>query len=216
MIPILFENDDIIAVDKPEGLATTPAAGKEDLLSDLNSSRSQKLFTVHRLDKDASGVILFAKNPAAHRFLNSQFARREIRKIYLALVQGIIEANKGVIDKPIRQFGSGRMGVDSERGKASRTEFEVLERFKAFTMVRAFPHSGRRHQIRVHFYSIGYPIAGDLRYGLKDPQKAFPRLMLHASEIGLRLPTGEDLTVSSPLPLSFTAVCENLRSQDSL
>jgi RluA family pseudouridine synthase len=172
-ISILFENDDIIAVNKPEGLASIPERAKEKkcVLSLLSSVVSGKLYVVHRLDKEVSGIIVFAKNAAAHRNLNEQFSSRAIKKIYVALTHGIIKKNIGVIKKPLRQFGSGRVGVDTQRGKLSATEFEVIKRLGAYTLINVCPVSGRRHQIRAHLYSIGHPIAGDLRYGEKKVQK---------------------------------------------
>jgi RluA family pseudouridine synthase len=210
MLSILFENDDILAIDKPEGLASIPegAAGRECLLSTLNSTFPDRCYAVHRLDKEVSGVILFARSPAAHQYLNAQFSSRAIGKSYLALTHGVIVHAGGVIDKPIRQFGSGRMAVDLERGKPCATEFQVAQRFESHTLVRAHPFTGRRHQIRVHFYSIGHPIAGDMRYGDRAAQRSYPRLMLHAEEITFRLLSGEEMTVSAPIPDSFRAVLQ--------
>jgi RluA family pseudouridine synthase len=210
MIPILFESDDILAVNKPEGFASIPEGdkGKDCLLSLLSSASSGRLYVVHRLDKEASGVILFAKNAAAHKYLNEQFSNRSVRKTYVALTHGVIEETSGIIDKPIRQFGSGRMGVDLQRGKPCTTKFRVMERFGAYTLVEAYPLTGRRHQIRVHFYSIGHPIVGDLRYGDKAVQRTFPRLMLHAQKIMLQFPSGEGVTIEAPIPESFWSVIE--------
>jgi len=210
MIEILFENNDIIAVNKPEGITSNLTREVEGLPSLLATAFSGKLYLVHRLDKEASGIILLAKNPAAHRYLNDQFSQRTIQKTYLALVHGVIQDKSGVIDKPIRQFGSGRMGIDPKGGKLSITEFEVEERLKDFTLVKAHPITGRRHQIRVHFYSIGHPVVGDLRYGDRAVQKAFPRLMLHGQEISFQLPTGESMTIRAPIPESFKVVVDSL------
>ena len=118
-IPVLFENDDIIAVDKPEKLASIPERNRENvsLLKILSETLERKLYTVHRLDKQVSGVILFAKTPEAHRQLNQMFEHRQVHKTYMALVHGEITGQRGVIDKPLRCFGSGRMGEDIERGK---------------------------------------------------------------------------------------------------
>jgi tRNA pseudouridine32 synthase/23S rRNA pseudouridine746 synthase len=212
MIPTLFENDDILAVDKPEGLASIPESekGKDCLLSLLSSAFPAKLYVVHRLDKEVSGVILFAKNPAAHKYLNDQFSKQGIRKTYLALTHGVIPETGSVIDKPLHQFGSGRMGVDPLRGRPSATEFHVRERFGAYTLVEVQPLTGRRHQIRVHFYSIGHPIVGDLRYGDRVVQRTFPRMMLHAQEIALRLPSGEEVTIEASVPESFKLVIDKV------
>ncbi len=212
MIPILFENVDILAVNKSEGLASIPESEKDKdcLLSLLSTKLQERLYVVHRLDKDASGIILFARNAAAHKCLNDQFSHRSIKKTYIALTHGVIEENSGIIDQPLRQFGSGRMGVDPQRGKPSTTEFWVKERFEAYTFVEVHPLTGRRHQIRVHFYSIGHPIVGDLRYGDQAVQRAFPRLMLHAHKITCRLPSGEEVTIEAPIPESFKAIIERV------
>ena len=208
MIPILFENDDIIAVNKPEGTASIPerAKEKESVLSLLSPAFPQKLYVVHRLDKEASGVLIFARNAAAHKYLNAQFSGRTIRKIYVALTHGVIKDDSGVIDKPLRQFGSGRTGVDIRRGKSSATEFGVTKRFDAHTLIDVHTLTGRRHQIRAHLYSIGHPIVGDLHYGDKALQRTFTRLMLHAQKITLQLPSGDQVTIEAPIPESFRAV----------
>lgn len=211
MIRILFENADLLAVDKPEGLISSPW-GKEGTLGPLLAEAGLSgLFVVHRLDKDTSGVLLLARNAESHKFLNGQFSARNVRKTYLAFVHGKLREKKGSIDKPIREFGSGRMGVDPSRGKPSLTEYEVEECFPGFTLLRVHPATGRRHQIRVHLYSLGHPVAGDLLYGDKEGQKTFPRLMLHALEITFRTPSGEDLTVAAPPPGSFLSVLDGFR-----
>jgi len=213
MISILFENDDVVAVNKPEGVASIPerGRGKDDVLSLVSSAVAVKLYVVHRLDKEASGVILFAKNAQVHRELNMQFRDRSIRKTYLALAHGLIRSESDVIEKPLRQFGSGRMGVDPGGGKPCVTEFEVAERFRSHTLVQVVPVTGRRHQIRVHLYSTGHPIVGDLRYGDRAVQKRFPRLMLHARELTFHLPSGMEATIEAPIPQSFLSVLQSIR-----
>lgn len=208
MIPVLFENDDLLAVDKPEGLASIPerAKAKDSLVSLLSSRFQDKLYVVHRIDREASGVILFAKNAATHRWLNEQFSVRAVRKTYLILVHGKMQESEGMIDKPLKQFGSGRMGIDTRRGKPSETGFHVVGRFHSHSLVEAHPVTGRRHQIRVHFHSIGHPVVGDLKYGDKKMQKQYPRLMLHARRIELRLESGEELRIEAPAPESFESV----------
>jgi len=210
-VRVLFENADFLAADKPEGVVSVAEAGKGGLPELLKDVFPGKLYPVHRLDREASGVIVYAKNADAHRHLNGQFDRREVRKTYLAVALGAIEANRGSINAPIREFGSGRMGVDAKRGKPSSTEFKVVERLDGAILVRVHPATGRRHQIRVHLYHIGHPIAGDLRYGDRERQVHIPRLMLHALEIEFGLPSGERLTVEAPVPPSFEAVLQSLR-----
>jgi len=212
-IRVLFENADYLAVDKPEGVLSVAAAGKGGLPELLKDVFPGRLFPVHRLDRGASGVIAFAKNADAHRHLNGEFDRRAVRKTYVALVHGFLKANRGLIKAPIREFGSGRMGVDAKRGKPSETEFKVTARLEEFTLVRVHPATGRRHQIRVHLYHIGHPIVGDLKYGDRAAQERFPRLMLHALEVEFALPSGDRVTVAAPVPASFDAVLEGLRKQ---
>ena len=204
-IPVLFENDDLIAVDKPEKLASIPERNREkiSLLKVLTETLKRKLYVVHRLDKQVSGVIVFAKTPQAHRHLNTLFEHRQVRKAYIALVHGVIAEAGGVIDAPLRRFGSGRMGADAERGKPCRTEFSVEERLPGCTLVRVRPLTGRKHQIRAHFFGIGHPIVGDPLYGDKAIQKIFPRLMLHALSLCFNLPTGEYACLESAIPSAF-------------
>ncbi len=212
-IRVLFENDDYLAVDKPEGVVSVAEAGKGGLPELLKDLFPGKLYPVHRLDRGASGVIVFAKNAVAHRHLNGEFDRREVRKIYQALVDGAVAANHGRINAPLREFGSGRMGVDPKRGKPSSTEWKLAERLEGATLVRAQPATGRRHQIRVHLYHIGHPILGDLRYGNRARQERIPRLMLHALEVEFALPSGERVTVEAPVPRSFEEVLGGLRKR---
>ena len=204
-IPILFENDDLLAVEKPIGVATVFERKKEAdcLIEMLRESTGLPLMVVHRLDKDVSGVVVFAKNPQAHRTLNMQFDRREVHKTYEAVLHGELAEHKGVVQKPIRQFGSGRMGVDEIKGKESVTRFAVRTKNERFTYALLMPDTGRRHQLRVHAYSLGHPIVGDPLYGDRAVQKEFPRLMLHAARIEFSW-RGESLTVQSVVPESFT------------
>ena len=208
---VLFENADYLAVDKPEGVVSVAEAGKGGLPELLQDVFPGKLFPVHRLDRGASGVIVFAKNADAHRHLNGEFDRRAVRKTYVALVHGFLKASHGLIRAPIREFGSGRMGVDPKRGKPSETEFKVAARLKEFTLLRVHPATGRRHQIRVHLYHIGHPIVGDLKYGDRTLQGRYPRLMLHALEIEFALPSGDRVTIAAPVPASFETVLEGLK-----
>lgn len=212
MFPLLYESTDYLAVNKPEGIASIPERlpGTESVLQVLQHERGEKLFVVHRLDKEVSGVLVFARNAGAHRHLNDRFSDRQVRKVYLAVVHGALPPTGGSIRKPLREFGSGRMGVD-ERGKPSETDFDVVESWPATTLVKAFPRTGRRHQLRVHFYSIGHPVVGDLRYGDRTIQCQFQRLMLHALQLSFILPTLERVTIKVDPPASFLESCESLR-----
>ncbi len=215
-IEILFENENIIAVNKPEGLAsiTENDTTIESLHSLLEKKYNQKLFIVHRLDKEVSGAILFAKNPETHKYLNDRFAERKVKKYYTAIVHGTIKENDGVIKKPIREFGSGRMGVDDRKGKPSETKFHVVQRFRDYTLLELNPSTGRRHQLRVHLYSIGFPIVGDLRYGDKTIQEKYLRIMLHAKSLEFQLPDEKNILIEAPLPETFIEVLKQISSNN--
>jgi tRNA pseudouridine32 synthase / 23S rRNA pseudouridine746 synthase len=213
-IQILFEDDGVIVLNKPEGLPTIPDQLRKDhcLLAVLSKEVDYKPFVVHRLDKPVSGVIVFAKNRDVHRHLSIAFEKRLVHKTYTALVHGSPPAERATIDLPLRRFGSGRTGVDMKAGKPSRSEYEVKQRIGDFALVEVSPFTGRRHQIRVHLYAEGLPIVGDLRYGEREIQVAFPRLMLHASRLELQLPGSQPLNVSAPLPRSFMRVLNRVRA----
>jgi RluA family pseudouridine synthase len=206
-IPVLYQDEDVVAVSKPEGLASIPERSRERscLLELVTEQLAQRLYVVHRLDKDASGVMLFARNPRAHKFLNDQFAAHSIRKSYLALVHGIVAQDSGTITAPLRQFGSGRTGVDQLRGKSCLTDFSVSDRLGQHTLLSVEPWTGRRHQVRVHLYSLGHPIVGDRLYGDRTTQSQFSRLMLHAFRLGGKLPSGQEMEIEAPPPESFAA-----------
>jgi 23S rRNA-/tRNA-specific pseudouridylate synthase len=128
----------------------------------------------------------------------------------MALVHGIVDSNNGRINKPIREFGSGRMGIDDKNGKQSITEFSVIKKFGKYSLLDVSIITGRRHQIRVHLYSIGHPVVGDLRYGDKKIQEQYPRLMLHASRIELNLPGNTHKIIESQIPETFKRFIEIL------
>lgn len=227
---ILHEDDDILAVAKPSGQLVIPgrpvrqtgttasadspgpapsdeagsgdAAREETLLDQVTKHLGGKAWVVHRLDRGASGLVLFAKNAEVHRRLSKQFEGREVKKTYLAVVKGDVPA-AGVIDQPLRQFGSGRMGVDP-RGKPSLTRYRVKDNFAGVTLLEVEPETGRQHQIRVHLYWLGHPILGETRYGKDFPVGGAPRLMLHAWRLRLLAEKGE-LLLEAPPPEDFSA-----------
>ncbi len=212
MIQVLFENDDIVAVNKPEGLAAVPERRPEtaSLLEILCAERNERLYIVHWLDKENRGVIVFARNAEAHRQLNQQFEARAVRKLYLPLTDGVVPDDRGVIDKPLRQFGSGRVAVDTQRGRPCITSFLVVQRFSELTLVEVYPHTGRQYQIRVQLYSTGHLIASDLLYGCPRTRQTSPRLMLPAFKLTLQLPSGGPITVEAAVPKSFSTVLGRL------
>jgi RluA family pseudouridine synthase len=209
--PLLHEDADLIAVAKPEGIAAVP---ERDLAVDslwrrLEVTRGERLWAVHRLDKEVSGLILFARHAAAHRALSLAFERRDTTKTYVALLQGVVAGTAGTVDAPIAQFGSGRMGVRAD-GKPSRSDWRLLQRFPRHSLVELQPRTGRRHQLRVHCYHLGHPIAGDSRYGDPAQQRGTARLMLHAWRLRLPHPSGGELALEADWPASFREVLNAL------
>lgn len=211
-IEFIYEDENLIALNKPEGLASIhDKNGKEkDLQTFLSEYFHQKIYVLHRLDKEVSGIILYAKNIETHKFINKQFENRLVKKTYLALVHGVIKKNSGVIDSPIREFGSGRMGIDV-KGKTSKTFYVVLEKYSKYTLVELNPTTGRKHQLRVHLYSIGFPIVGDMKYGNKEIQKSYPRLMLHAKSIALNINPTKKIYLEAESSKSFSSFINNLK-----
>ncbi|MBE9513154.1 MAG: RluA family pseudouridine synthase [Chloroflexi bacterium] len=208
---IIYEDSDLLVIDKPAGLAVHPAPGHPShtlvnaLLShlpDLPESDSLRPGVVHRLDKDASGVMVVAKNSPAQLDLISQFKTHSVVKAYVVLVKGRLTADDGVIEAPIGRDPRNRkrMAVVAEgKGREARTHYHVVKHLENYTLLEVRPETGRTHQIRVHLSAIGYPVAGDKVYGVKSAQ--LPRLFLHACRLGFKLPsTGEYREFTSNLP----------------
>jgi 23S rRNA pseudouridine1911/1915/1917 synthase len=171
---------------------------------------------VHRIDKETTGLLVVAKNDAAHRALSDQFASRTLHKEYVALVAGVPKSDAGTIDRAIARHPVHRHRMTTgEGGRPARTDWTVLEKFgDRAAFVRCRIHTGRTHQIRVHLKSIGHPLLGDTTYGWKQDSAlpAPPRIMLHAEHLVLSHPaTGKVLDLRAPLPADFTALLAALR-----
>lgn len=230
---ILFEDDDCIAINKPAGVLSIPDRFDRTIpnILDLLQKRYEKIWIVHRIDKQTSGVMLVAKNAEAHQALNRQFEMHAIRKMYLALVNGVVSPPYGTIDLPIAEHPSnpGTVYIDS-KGKPSVTRYKVLETFRSYSLVEAAPESGRLHQIRIHFKAMGHPLAIDEIYGsqreiflssLKKHYKTktgetekplMARLTLHAQSITFTHPRlNTTQTVNAPLPKDFSGLLNQLR-----
>jgi 23S rRNA pseudouridine1911/1915/1917 synthase len=228
-LEILFEDEHLIALNKPAGMVVHPGVGTgEDtlvhaLLAHCAGSLSgiggvARPGIVHRLDRQTSGVILVAKTDAAHRVLAAQFAGRSLRKEYVALVSGVPKSASGVIDRPISRHPVHRHRMTAgQGGRTARTDWERLEAFgKSAAFVRCRIHTGRTHQIRAHFKSIGHPLLGDTIYGWKPsphlPKP--PRVMLHAERIAFTHPlTAAVLDLCAPLPADFKKMLKLLRRE---
>ncbi|MFD1696958.1 RluA family pseudouridine synthase [Roseibium aestuarii] len=193
-LKVLFADDDLLVIDKPEGLLSVP--GRPEAHKDSVATRAQALYPgariVHRLDLDTSGVMVLAMNPEAHRHLGLQFERRHTKKTYIARVWGLIEAESGDIDLPMRVDWPNRprQMICFEEGRPAQTHWQVLKREDTITRVELNPKTGRSHQLRVHMLSIGHPIIGDRLYAHEEALKAAPRLNLHAEKLSVRHPVG--------------------------
>lgn len=212
---IIYEDADVLVIDKPSGLVVHPGSAiKEGTLvnglirhtADLSNINPDRPGIVHRLDKDTSGLMVIAKNNPTHLNLIKQFARRKVSKKYVALVQGVMELDEGIIDLPIGRHKKDfrRQEVSFVNSKNALTRYRVLKRFADSTLLELVPRTGRTHQLRVHLAHIGYPILGDVKYGKKA---YFPRLALHAAELGFFHPQEKKFaTFSSPLPQEMQIV----------
>jgi tRNA pseudouridine32 synthase/23S rRNA pseudouridine746 synthase len=206
----LYEDDRMVIVSKPSGQATAPGGGIEagaSLQEKVAEHIGGKAVIVHRLDRDTSGVIVFARDVETHRRLSVLFETRQVGKTYLALVEGHTDAMTGEVAEPLRAFGSGRVAVDPA-GKEAVTRYVVKERLPAADLLEVTPVTGRRHQIRVHLYAIGHPVLGDSRYGELRPVGGAGRLMLHAVELTIPDPDGPPLVVRSEPPPDFLEILE--------
>ena len=227
-LDLLYEDDHLLALNKPSGMVVHPGAGTgEDtlvhaLLAHCAGGLSgiggvERPGIVHRLDKETSGVLLVAKDDAAHRGLSEQFAGRHLRKEYLALVAGVPRLKSGVIERSISRHPVHRERMTTgEGGRPARTDWEVQETFgDRAALLRCRIHTGRTHQIRVHLKSIGHPVLGDATYGWRrDPRlPPVPRVMLHAERIAFLHPiTARPLDLRAPPPADFAALLTALRA----
>jgi 23S rRNA pseudouridine1911/1915/1917 synthase len=224
-IKVVFENEDVILLEKPAGMVVHPAAGHHHgtlinaalaLAPEIEGVGGERRpGMVHRLDKDTSGIILMAKNDPAHRWLTDQFKLRKVSKLYLALVDGHPPTPEGRVEAPIGRdpFYRQRMAIVTlEKGRQAITSYRSLERFPNYELIEAHPITGRTHQIRLHLAFIGCPIAGDTLYGHRHSSLTIPRFFLHAFRLTITLP-GEKTprTFEAPLPPDLLGVLKDLR-----
>ena len=227
---IVFEDEDLVAVNKPAGLLTIPDREGVPGLRNLLQDKYGSIFTVHRLDKDTSGLVIFAKHEASHKHLSLQFENRETKKIYNGLVMGKPLEQSGTINEPITEHPT-KKGVMTvyRKGKESITEYETLESFRFFSWLQFRILTGRTHQIRVHMKHIGHPIVCDPVYGdgkpvfisqikhnynlsrsTEEERPILSRLALHAFQLSFKGFNGEDYNLEAPLPKDLKAVLNQL------
>ena len=227
---IIFQDDNLVAVNKPSGVLTIPDREGNVSLKNYLQTAFGEIFTVHRLDRGTSGIVVFAKNEKTHKQLSQIFEGREIEKYYQGLVLGKLAEPAGTIDIPIMEHPVTKgLMVTNKKGKPSQTEYQVLETFRYFSWLQFQIHTGRTHQIRVHMKHIGHPIVCDEMYGDAKPillsslKKKFKlskndeeerpilaRLALHSFRLKFVLNTKE-LNLTAPLPKDMRACLQQLR-----
>jgi tRNA pseudouridine32 synthase/23S rRNA pseudouridine746 synthase len=189
----VFEDEAIIVADKPSGLLSVPGIGPEKAVcaNSILSERHGPVLTVHRLDMDTSGLIIFARDKAAQRALSRRFESRQVDKTYQALVEGCVDGESGIVDQAIAKFSRQRplRHLDPE-GQTAITHWTVLERQNDMTRMSLFPKTGRSHQLRLHMMSLGHPILGDVFYGNPDTHE---RLCLHAASLRFHHPVSDEV-----------------------
>lgn len=219
-LDILYEDADLMVVNKPPGMTTHPAPGSRSgtlvnallgISSELaEGSDPERPGIVHRLDKDTSGLIVVAKNRKALENLSDQFKSRQVQKIYLALVKGHVRPEIGLIDAPIgRDHAHYKKMAIVASGRPAQTAFRVQRYFDNYTLLALKPQTGRTHQIRIHLKEVGYPVVGDTTYGQKS--ELIARQLLHAYKLTFRLPsTSQQRTFTAPLPIDIMDALEKL------
>ena len=223
---VIYEDNDIIVINKPKGMVVHPANGNPDgtLVNAVMNKCKDSLSgiggeirpgIVHRLDKDTSGAIIVAKNDKAHIALSEQLKNHEVKKTYLALVRGIIKENEATINMPIARSKKDRKKMDIDKnGKNAITHFKVLKRYQGYTLLKVNIETGRTHQIRVHLSTIGYPIVGDGVYSNGKNEFNVEGQMLHAESIEFVHPiTGEKMKIEATLPEYFNNVLKLLENR---
>ena len=226
-LDVVYEDADVIVVNKPRGLVVHPAPGHPDgtlvnaLLFHCGDSLSgvggeKRPGIVHRIDKDTSGLLIAAKNDFAHRALSAQLADRSLSRVYEAVARGGFREDAGTVDRPIGRHPTDRkrMAVTEKNARPAVTHWEVLARYQGYTHIRCVLETGRTHQIRVHMASIGHPLLGDFTYGAPSPEKGLAGQCLHARRLKFIHPrSGETIELSSPLPAYFEDVLARLGPQ---
>lgn len=218
-LPIIYEDNDLLVIDKPAGLLTHPVSAKRPApsivdwaIGRVESDESDHPGIVHRLDRDTSGLLIIAKNPSTKTYLQQLFREHKVQKTYLALVSGQPKPPAAIIDLPIsRSTSSPAKRRVALGGRSSRTSYQTVKTFPGYSLVELKPQTGRTHQIRVHLAHVGNPLAGDQLYNQGRPQPpGLKRQFLHASRLRFVSPSGQKLDLSSSLPADLQAVLDEM------
>lgn len=225
-IEVVYEDSDIIVVNKPKGLVVHPANGNwdgtlvnavmaicKDSLSGIGGEVRPGI--VHRLDKDTSGLLIIAKNDKAHINMSNEIKNREVKKVYIALVRGIVAENEATINMPIGRSNKDRKKMAVvKNGKEAITHFKVIKRFDKYTLLEVKIDTGRTHQIRVHLSEIGYPVVGDEIYSNGKNEFGVHGQLLHAKSLDFKHPiTGKDMHLEAELPEEFKNILKKLEEE---
>lgn len=232
LLDIVFENQSFVAINKPAGLLSIPDREQSQVsLKEMLTQKYGSIFTVHRLDKDTSGLIIFAKTESSHKYLSKLFEGRQIEKYYQGLVHGIPSPPKGTIDAPIAEHGLQKgLYVVHRRGKPSITDYEIIQEHKYFSLLQFQLHTGRTHQIRVHCKNLGHPLACDELYGdgkpvllssiknkfnlgkyVEEERPMLNRLALHSFRLKFTDEDGKLINMEAELPKDIRALLKQLQ-----
>ena len=217
-LPVLYQDDDVVIVDKPAGLSVHPGNGRQTEATVASYARTittdedgDRPGIVHRLDRDTSGILVVARSTAAKTFLQNEWQTHRVQKTYTLLAVGTVTPDEATINMPLgRDPARPTRRRAMASGRASITRYRVLALVPGYSLIEAYPETGRTHQLRVHFATIGHPIAGDTTYGTAKRTLGLKRQFLHASKLTLTVPSGKEVTVESPLPPDLSAIFERL------
>jgi 23S rRNA pseudouridine955/2504/2580 synthase len=224
---IIYENDDYIVINKPAGVSTLEDRDLSVCIKEMAKEYWPDAQVCHRLDKETTGALAIAKNPDAYRSLSMQFESRQVTKIYHAVVEGIVEFDNEVVEKPIRALKKGIVVIDFQKGKQAKTILNTVRAYKRHSLIECKPITGRMHQIRIHLSSKHAPIAGDEQYGGKniylselkkrfnlkkgtEEQPLMQRVALHARELTFNLLNGENITITADYPKDYAVMIKQL------